>query len=138
MALTSLHCVTGHLLMGDATYNHIYHDGSTGSVTQRIRQAQPESDDDSPGLQVQPLADHDSGQQPMPDEAVLGQTQGPCQQPLPVQAATEAAGSQGMGALHSAIVGHLQMPAPTDGAQTPQGEQNSCQATQKRKEQSTP
>lgn len=99
--------------MGDTTYNHIYHDSTTGSVTQRMQRAKPGADDDSPGLQAQHLLD----QSRTPEQTLS--SQGPQE---PHQAVPAAAVSQGMDALHNAIVGNLQFPSPANGGVTPQGE----------------
>lgn len=97
----------GHLLMGDTTYNHIYHDtGSTGTVTQNLRQpitAKSAPEDTLGPHQDQPLPTDSHGQQHLPTQATDGVDRGysPEDQPLPrqsqVQQHSSNKASQGQG-----------------------------------------
>ena len=133
---TGCHALTGHLLMGDTTYNHIYHDtGSTGSVTQRLRQhtqPKPDPEDTTGGIEDQPQPSQGPSQQPLPAQATAGRPSSlspreqpsPSQdyhQPLPAQATASADPSHGMDALRSAVADGLQSPSPAPAADTPTG-----------------
>lgn len=79
---------TGHLVMGDATYNHIYN--STGSVTQRTH----------PDIAAEP----EEGEQ----LAIGAHEEEPRAGPM----SPDSAGDDGIDALHDAIVSNTDGSAP--------------------------
>ena len=92
-------CIAGQLIMGDATYNHIYNaTDSTGSVTQRLRpenSAHVQEDQDAAGV----LQDDARGRSSSP----------------------EAEAEDGLDALHDAIVSNTDGSVSMNVAGTPTG-----------------